>query len=304
MTAMTLDGAGRPSSGRTCASGAAHYRALTDLLDGFRLARAPGGPRLLRSPLPAATGSCARRSGSFVDDLLRGRWAGTGSPAPVWSGLAPLHRGGGPAEVMTLLLAGTRRGHGPGLGAGGDRHAPGVRTALEEGGCRSGNASADALPRTRALLARDPAAVAVVLDVQPPRPSPGARRTPRPGRTMCLVRPLRCTATALVGQPEQFRPDRWGARAGARRPLRPEAARAAARGVPAVRGGPADVHREQFAWPSARSCWPSWAGPGGSRLRDTAARPVVDDAATGRWCWRRPPGADQRPSTAPTDRPD
>ena len=55
MSAMTLDGAGTALFGSDLRGPAPQItRALTDLLAGFRLAMAPGGRRLLRSPLPVA----------------------------------------------------------------------------------------------------------------------------------------------------------------------------------------------------------------------------------------------------------
>jgi hypothetical protein len=74
MSALTLDGVGTALFGSDLASATPKItQALADLLAGFRLAMAPGGVALLRTPLPAA--QRVRRAKaeleSVVDDLLR-----------------------------------------------------------------------------------------------------------------------------------------------------------------------------------------------------------------------------------------
>ena len=114
MSAMTLDGAGTALFGSDLRAPAPQItRALTNLLAGFRLAMAPGGPTLLRSPLPVAVG-CAQPRPSWRTSSTTS-FAGVGPVSP------PDRRtGAGPAgfsarnsptgqvrdEVMTLLLAG------------------------------------------------------------------------------------------------------------------------------------------------------------------------------------------------------
>ena len=88
---MTLDGAGAALFGSDLREPAPHItRALTTLLAGFRLAMAPGGPTLLRSPLPVAMRAYAQpgRARNVVDDLIRGRWASDPSTGTVLDLLA------------------------------------------------------------------------------------------------------------------------------------------------------------------------------------------------------------------------
>ncbi len=112
MSAMTLDGAGAALFGSDLREPAPQItRALTSLLAGFRLAMAPGGTRLLRSPLPVATRvrSAKDELENVVDDLIDGRWAGRPLPGPVLDLLASqpeLADGQVRDQVMTLLLAG------------------------------------------------------------------------------------------------------------------------------------------------------------------------------------------------------
>jgi cytochrome P450 len=266
MSAMTLDGAGQALFGADLREPAPRIiRALTDLLEGFRLAMAPGGPALLRSPLPAARRVRAAKAEleGVVEDLLRARWADGASRGPVLDLLtAPA---GFPdeqarAEVMTLLLAGhetTAMALTWALAAV-DR-APGVRAQLEvewdakpDGPANVG--TADRLPRTMAVLAE-------ALRLWPPswmfsrrilEPLVLGGRTVAPG-TMCLISPyLLHRDPRWWGQPEQVQPDRW---------LRREAgvvARFDPKGPGQPRGaylpfgaGPRMCIGEQFAWTEA-----------------------------------------------------
>jgi hypothetical protein len=75
MSAMTLDGAGAALFGSDLRAPAPQItHALSDLLAGFRLAMAPGGPPLLRSPLPVAVrvGLAKAELENVVDDLNAG----------------------------------------------------------------------------------------------------------------------------------------------------------------------------------------------------------------------------------------
>ena len=112
MSAMTLDAVGRALFGSDVRTPTPEItRALTNLLAGFRLAMAPGGRTLLRSPLPVAirVRSAKDQLEEVVDDLIRGRWADAGGPRPVLDLLAShpdLTDRQVRDEVMTLLLAG------------------------------------------------------------------------------------------------------------------------------------------------------------------------------------------------------
>ncbi|HET8915229.1 MAG TPA: cytochrome P450, partial [Propionibacteriaceae bacterium] len=112
MSGMTLDGAGAALFGSDLRGPAPQIAgALTDLLAGFRLAMAPGGPLLLRSPLPVAirVRSAKAELEGVVDDLMAGRWVSQPKPGPVPDLLAShpeLANGRARDEMMTLLLAG------------------------------------------------------------------------------------------------------------------------------------------------------------------------------------------------------
>ena len=72
---------------------------------------APGGPTLIRSPLPIAVRVRSAKAAleNVVDDLIRGRWAVELAPRPVLDMLASqpeLTARQVRDEVMTLLLAG------------------------------------------------------------------------------------------------------------------------------------------------------------------------------------------------------
>ena len=112
MSAMTLDGAGRALFGADLRGPTPEITgALTNLLAGFRLAMAPAGRSLLRSPLPVAhrVRSARAELEDAVDDLIRGRWANGPVPGPVLQLLAAqpeLTDRQVRDQVMTLLLAG------------------------------------------------------------------------------------------------------------------------------------------------------------------------------------------------------
>ena len=149
MSAMTLDGAGAALFGSDLRAPAPQItRALTNLLAGFRLAMAPGGPTLLRSPLPVAirVRSAKVELENVVDDLIRGRWAGehcarTGAEPAGFS--AGTHRWAGPGRGDDVAAGRARDdGHGPHLGPGRDRPgAGGARRSRGRVGRQTGGTS-------------------------------------------------------------------------------------------------------------------------------------------------------------------
>ena len=266
MSAMTLDGAGAALFGADLREPAPRItRALTTLLKGFRLAMAPGGPKLLRSPLPVGrrVRSAKVELEGVVDDLLRGRWADDSSPGPVLDLLAAqpeLTDEQVRAEVMTLLLAGhetTAMALTWALAA--IDQTPVVRAGLEaewdaDRESSSPGGPADRLPLTMAVLAE-------TLRMWPPswmfsrrvlEPLPLGGRTV-PAGTMCLVSPLLLHRDPRWWtEPAQFRPDRWlsgepgdGRRFDPKRPGQPRGAY-----LP-FGAGPRMCIGEQFAWSEA-----------------------------------------------------
>lgn len=266
MSALTLDGAGSALFGADLREPAARISgALTTLLEGFRLAMAPGGPALLRSPLPAArrVRTAKAELEDIVDDLVRGRWARAGAPRPVLDRLAAqpelteeLVR----AEVMTLLLAGhetTAMALTWALAA--IDQAPAVRADLEAEWDRLGGPSADAggaerLPVTLAVLTESmrlwPPSWMFSRRVVEPL-TIGGREVP--AGTMCLVSPLLLHRDPRWWtEPERFLPDRWlsgepgaGRRFDPKRPGQPRGAY-----LP-FGAGPRMCIGEQFAWSEA-----------------------------------------------------
>ena len=223
MSAVTLDGAGTALFGSDLREPAPQITgALTNLLAGFRIAMAPGGPTLLRSPLPVATRVRTAKAEleNVVDDLIRGRWAGEPPPGPVLDLLSThpeLTDREVRDEVMTLLLAGhetTAMALTWALAA--IDQAPAVRADLEaewdaKPEALPASELADALPLTTAVLAE-------TLRLWPPswmfsrrvlEPVVLSERTVQVG-TMCLVSPaLLHRDPRWWAEPEQFRPDRW-----------------------------------------------------------------------------------------------
>ena len=267
MSAMTLDGAGSALFGADLRETAPRVtRALTDLLEGFRLAMAPGGPTLLRSPLPAARRVRAAKAEleKVVDDLRRGCWADDTARGPVLELLdsqSELTEQQARSEVMTLLLAGheTTAMALTWAFAAIDQ-APGVRAELEaewaaEPDVPPNGGTADRLPLTMATLAE-------TLRLWPPswmfsrrvlEPLVLGERTVSAG-TMCLISPyLLHRDPRWWGQPEQFCPDRWlrrepdvgAARFDSKLPGQPRGAY-----LP-FGAGPRMCIGEQFAWTEA-----------------------------------------------------
>jgi cytochrome P450 len=223
MSAMTLDGAGTALFGADLRAAAPQIsRALTDLLGGFRLAMAPGGPRLLRSRLPVARRLRAAKADldRIVDDLLREARADHTPLGPVLDLLTSQPGFTDEqvrSEVMTLLLAGhetTAMALTWTLAA--IDQAPAVRAELEaewDAAARASRAegAADGLPRTRAALAES-------LRLWPPSwmfsrrilepVTLGGRSVP--AGTMCLVSPyLLHRDPRWWPEPALFRPGRW-----------------------------------------------------------------------------------------------
>lgn len=267
MSALTLDGAGSALFGADLRDPAARIsEALTTLLEGFRLAMAPGGPALLRSPLPVGRRARSAKAEleSVIDDLVRGRWAQDGAPRPLLDRLAAqpeLTEDLVRAEVMTLLLAGhetTAMALTWAMAA--IDQAPAVRADLEAewdglGGSSAGvGAGADRLPVTMAVLTE-------TMRLWPPSWM-FSRRVVEPltigGRdvpagTMCLVSPLLLHRDPRWWtEAEQFRPDRWlrGSSGPGRRfdPKCPGQPRGAYLPFGA---GPRVCIGEQFAWSEA-----------------------------------------------------
>ncbi|HEV2930747.1 MAG TPA: cytochrome P450 [Propionibacteriaceae bacterium] len=266
MSAMTLDGVGAALFGSDLRGPAPQItRALTNLLAGFRLAMAPGGPTLLRYPLPVGVRvrSAKAELENVVDDLIRGRWADEPPPGSVLDLLARQPEFTDEQvrdEVMTLLLAGhetTAMALTWALAA--IDQAPALRAALEAEWDAKPEAPArgalvDTLPLTTAVLAE-------TLRLWPPswmfsrrvlEPVLLGGHTVQAG-TMCLVSPaLLHRDPRWWAEPERFGPDRWLRRA----PGKPDRFDPRAPGQP--RGaylpfgaGPRMCIGEQFAWSEA-----------------------------------------------------
>jgi cytochrome P450 len=266
MSAMTLDGAGMALFGSDIRGPAPQITgALTNLLAGFRIGMAPGGPTLLRSPMPVANRIRSARAEleNVVDDLIRGRWARESARGPVLDLLAAhpeLTDRQVRDEVMTLLLAGhetTAMALTWALAA--IDQAPAVRADLEvewdaQPEARPAGEPADRLPLTTAVLAE-------ALRLWPPswmfsrrilEPVVLDGRTVKVG-TMCLVSPaLLHRDPRWWAEPEQFRPDRWLRRVRGRADRFDPKSPGQPRGAYLPFGaGPRMCIGEQFAWSEA-----------------------------------------------------
>jgi cytochrome P450 len=265
MSAMTLDGAGSALFGSDLRASAPRItRSLTDLLAGFRLGMAPGGPALLRSPLPVAIRvRSAKAELENVVELIYGRSAGRSSPGPVLDLLASQPEFTDQQvrdDVMTLLLAGhetTAMALTWALAA--IDQAPAVCADLEAEWDAQPEALpwgelADVLPLTMAVLAE-------TLRLWPPSWM-FSRRVLEPvvlgGRavqvgTMCLVSPaLLHRDPRWWAEPEQFRPDRWLRCAAGQADRFDPKAPGQPRGAYVPFGaGPRMCIGEQFAWSEA-----------------------------------------------------
>jgi cytochrome P450 len=112
MSGLTLDGVGTALFGSDLRGPAPQITtALADLLAGFRVAMAPGGVLLLRSPLPTARRVRRAKAelNNVVDDLLRGRTAESADGSAILDILTSQPEFTDRQvrdQVMTLLLAG------------------------------------------------------------------------------------------------------------------------------------------------------------------------------------------------------
>jgi cytochrome P450 len=266
MSGLTLDGVGTALFGsdlRGSAPQIAH--ALADLLAGFRLAMAPGGVFLVRSPLPNArrVRRAKAKLQSVVDDLVRRRTTQPTDQPTIMDLLTQPDFSEQEVrdQVMTLLLAGhetTAMALTWALAA--IDQAPAVRADLEaEWDATAAEQPPAALPST--MLPVTTAVLAESLRLWPPswmfsrrivEPlSLGGRPVP-PG-IMCLISPaLLHRDPRWWAEPDQFRPQRWLRR----QPGEPDRFDPKAPGQP--RGaflpfgaGPRMCIGEQFAWAEA-----------------------------------------------------
>ncbi|HEU4909172.1 MAG TPA: cytochrome P450 [Propionibacteriaceae bacterium] len=279
MSGLTLDGVGTALFGTDLRKSAPQVaRALADLLAGFRLAMAPGGVRLLRTPLPAARRVRRAKAelDNLVDDLVRRRNDEPADGPTVLDLLTDQPEFTDRQvrdQVMTLLLAGhetTAMALVWALAA--IDQAPAVRAALEAewdawgkgqkhvpAGTSSSGQPPGPLPT--ATLPLTTAVLAETLRLWPPSWM-FSRRLSEPltlgGRTvsagiMCLISPaLLHRDPRWWAEPNQFRPYRWLRRA----PDQPDRFDPKASGHP--RGaflpfgaGPRMCIGEQFAWAEA-----------------------------------------------------
>jgi len=278
MSGLTLDGVGTALFGADlCGSTPQITRALADLLAGFRLAMAPGGIALLRTPLPAARrvrGAKAELE-NIVEDLIRHR---TGQPADEPTVLdllisqPELTDQQVRDQVMTLLLAGhetTAMALTWALAA--IDQTPAVRAELEaEWDARAegptdvpAGTSAGYAQRTlpSATLPVTTAVLAETLRRWPPswlfsrrvvEPLTLAGRTITAG-TMCLISPaLLHRDPRWWAEPDQFRPRRWLRREpGQTDRFDPKAPGQPRGGFLPFGAGPRMCIGEQFAWSEA-----------------------------------------------------
>src|SRR5512133_1928254 len=272
MSGLTLDGVGTALFGSDLRGSAPQItRALADLLAGFRVAMAPGGVLLLRSPLPTARRVRRAKAelNNVVDDLLRRRTAES-PDGPTVLGLLT----GQPEitdrqvrdQVMTLLLAGhetTAMALTWALAA--IDQAPAVRAELEaewdaQMEDRPANQPAPVtlpsatLPVTTAVLAE-------ALRLWPPSwlfsrrvvdPLTLGGRTISAG-TMCLVSPaLLHRDPRWWIEPDRFLPQRWLRReTGQPDRFDPKAAGQPRGAFLPFGAGPRMCIGEQFAWAEA-----------------------------------------------------
>jgi cytochrome P450 len=236
MSGLALDGVGTALFGADLRGSARQVaRALADLAAGFRLAMAPGGVRLLRSPLPTARR--VRRAKAelenVVDDLIRRRTEDPADGPTVLDLLTDQPEFTDQQvrdQVMTLLLAGhetTAMALSWALAA--IDHAPAVREELEaewdawangQSDVRAGTSSSDKPPGTlpSATLPLTTAALAETLRLWPPswmfsrritEPLTLGGRTVQAG-TMCLMSPaLLHRDHRWWAEPDRFWPQRW-----------------------------------------------------------------------------------------------
>ena len=281
MSALTLDGVGTALFGTDLQGSTPQIRhALAEMLAGFRLAMAPGGVVLLRTPLPAArrVRQAKAELENVVDDLVRQRAhepAGQPTVLDLLGGQPELSDRQVRDQVMTLLLAGhetTAMALTWALAA--IDQLPAVRAELEtewssqaqeqaadsraealsSATLRSATLPSATLPLTTAVLAE-------TLRLWPPSWM-FSRRTTEPltlaGRSvpagiMCLVSPaLLHRDPRWWAEPEQFQPQRWLRREHGQSDRFDPKAPGQPRGAFLPFGaGPRMCIGEQFAWSEA-----------------------------------------------------
>ena len=227
MSGLTLDGVGSALFGSDLRGSAPQItRALADLLAGFRLAMAPGGVLLLRSPLPTARRVRRAKAelNSVVDDLLRRRTAESADGPTIVDLLTSQPEFTDRQvrdQVMTLLLAGhetTAMALTWALAA--IDQAPDVRAELETewDARREGRPADQPVTLPSATLPLTTAVLAETLRLWPPswmfsrrvlEPLALGGRTISAG-TMCLISPaLLHRDLRWWVEPDQFWPHRW-----------------------------------------------------------------------------------------------
>jgi cytochrome P450 len=275
MSSLTLDGVGTALFGTDLRGTTPQItRALVELLAGFRLAMAPGGVMLLRSPLPTArrVRQAKAELDNVVDDLVRHGTESTDEPTvlDLLTDQPEFTERQIRDQVMTLLLAGhetTAMALTWALAA--IDQAPAVRAELEaewdaaESGSdvTAGTPGKPPVALPSATLPLTTAVLAETLRLWPPSWM-FSRRVTEPvtlgGRTvppdvMCLISPaLLHRDSRWWAEPEQFLPHRWLRR----EPGHPDRFDPKAPGQP--RGafvpfgaGPRMCIGDQFAWSEA-----------------------------------------------------
>lgn len=237
VSAITLDGVGTALFGTDLSGSTPQVtKALADMLGGFRLAMAPGGASLVRSPLPTARRVRRAKAEleSVVDDLVRRRTREPADRPTVLDLLVDQPEFTDQQvrdQVMTLLLAGhetTAMALTWALAA--IDQAPAVRAELEaewdsRADVRTENVPAGTSPSHQpsgtlpsATLPVTTAVLAETLRLWPPswmfsrrvsEPLTLGGRIVPPG-TMCLISPaLLHRDERWWAEPDQFLPQRW-----------------------------------------------------------------------------------------------
>jgi cytochrome P450 len=275
MSGLTLDGVGTALFGTDLRGSAPQItRALADLLAGFRLAMAPAGVMLVRSPLPAARR--VRRAKAelenVVDDLVRRRTGEPADPPTVLDLLTDQQEFTDRQvqdQVMTLLLAGHETmAMALTWALAAIDQAPAVRVELEaewdaraKSDARDAPTSQPAAQLPPATLPLTTAVLAETLRLWPPswlfsrrvaEPLTLGGRTV-PAGTMCLISPaLLHRDPRWWANPDEFRPHRWLRRESGHPDRFDPKAPGQPRGAFLPFGaGPRMCIGEQFAWSEA-----------------------------------------------------